>query len=113
MKNFGHLIYLVFFIYSTNTFSKNEFITAGLGMVNVSFAESQSSIEEEENTGLGVSAESGSISVLTMNVNYEYPLSINRTFFSRLNVPLVGSGDSTYLSASVGMNYFFLSLIHI
>lgn len=104
------LMSFLFIFFYTNFFyanAKDSFITAGIGMVNVSFAESQSSIAAEENTGVGVTAESGSISVLTMTVNYEYPQTINRTFFSRLNVPLVGSGDSTYLSAGVGMNYFF------
>lgn len=92
---------------SVSAMAKDEFITAGLGMVNVSYAESTTSIEAEENTGVGVEATSGSISVITMAVNYEYPVTMNRSFFTRVNVPLLGSGDSTYLSTGVGMNYFF------
>ena len=92
---------------SFSCYAKDAFITAGLGMTSVSYAESQTSIQADETTGTGVVASSGSISVITATVNYEYPLSINRTFFSRINVPLIGSGDSTYLSMNIGMNYFF------
>ena len=98
---------LLIIFYSNNLYAKDDFVTVGFGMVNLSFAESEVSIEEEENTGQGVETSSGSISVITLAVNYEVPLSINRTFFTKINVPLVGSGDSTYLNTSVGMNYFF------
>ena len=100
-------LFIITFLFSGKLFAADGFMTAGIGMVNISYAESKSSIKPEENTGDGIDAEAGSISVITMAVNYEYPISINTSVFSRLNLPLAGSGDSTYLSAGVGMNYFF------
>lgn len=101
---------LLFLIGMSAAKASEDFITAGISMVNVSYAESSSSIQADETTGTKPLAESGSASVMSLSVNYETPSSVNRTHFYRVVVPLLGSGDSSFFSAAVGMNYFFGNL---
>lgn len=91
-------------------FGEGSFVTAGVNMVNVSYAESASSIEPNATTGVKPEAEAGSLSVMSLTVNFEKSATVNRTYFARASVPLIGSGDSSFLSINCGVNYFFSSM---
>lgn len=80
-----------------------------LGMVNVSFTESQSALESEE----GEEAEeagSGSSAVISLDMTYNRPLDDKKEIYVRGIVPFMPSTGAGLILGGGGMNYYFNGL---
>lgn len=91
-----------------NCLAKKElanYYSASIGMVNISFAESDSTLagdEDEEDAPPG----SGSASVMSMELSYHVPTSLKKEFFFRTLIPFQPTTGNALILGGAGMNYF-------
>lgn len=87
----------------------SDSFSISLGMVNVSFTESESTLasddgEEPEEAG------SGSSAVISLDLTYNRPLDEKKDVYGRIIVPFMTTTGSGLVLGSGGMNYYFSGL---
>ncbi|MCB9060673.1 MAG: hypothetical protein H6622_04045 [Halobacteriovoraceae bacterium] len=105
------LILFISFAAHANTLVKKNFLdqfSSSLGLVNISFAENQSTLTNEDATT--TTAAQGNNSNIALNVNYNIPLNLNGSVFSQATVPVVTNDGSGLFTVGAGYNYFISSV---
>ena len=73
-----------------------------IGMVSKSYAESESSIQGENK----IEASSGTAQVIAATIQYKFSSTLKRSFYSNLIVPLLPSGDNSFFSGGMGVEFY-------
>lgn len=88
----------------------SKYVSASVGMVNVSFTESESVLTSGEVEDEGTENEtpgSGSASIMSLEFSYHKPFSVNKEIFGRFIIPFQPSSGNALIYGGGGMNYFF------
>lgn len=101
--------FFILFSQSVWAIDLSDSLSISLGMVNVSFTESESTLASEEGEETE-EAGSGSSAVISLDLTYNRPLDERKDFFARLIVPFMTSTGSGLVLGSGGMNYYFSGL---
>lgn len=112
MKLFFKLLLLSLFVFSAHQALAGDLsdsFSISLGMVNVSFTESQSALESEDGE-VTEEAGSGSSAVISLDMTYNRPLDDRKEIYARGIVPFMPSTGAGLILGSGGMNYYFNGL---
>lgn len=86
----------------------SKYISTSLGMVNVSFAESDTVLSSsEDDDGAATKPGSGSASIMSFDMSYHVPTSAKREWFARMIIPFQPSSGNALVYGGFGMNHFF------
>jgi len=88
---------------SQTTMKTSEEFSLLLGMTNVSFAETQSSLQGPNTQ----TAASGSVAQISSQLHYRFRTDDRKAWFGQFTFPVVGSATGTYMAGGVGMEYYW------
>ena len=77
--------------------------TFSVGMANVSFTETQSSLSGAN----AKEAASGSVANIAGMLHYRFKTDDRKAFFGQFTFPLMAGAEGNYMSAGAGMEYYF------
>lgn len=110
----GHTASILLLLIAPSVWGKAEFsdyVSFSLGMVNVSFTETESMLKSDDddepaegaNTGPGA----GAASVMSLEMGYHRPWSEKKEIFGKFILPFQSAAGNALVYGGGGMNYFF------
>jgi hypothetical protein len=88
---------------STTQIKTSEEFSVMVGMTNVSFAESASSLQGPNTAEVA----SGAVSQISSQLHYRFRTDDRKAWYGQFTFPLMGSGTGTYMAGGGGMEYYF------
>ncbi len=88
-------------------------MSIGIGMVNATLTESQSTLESEDSTTETEVATINPISTISLELSYHFKNYLNKSIYAKTFIPLMSSDGSGYYMAALGITYYLNSISSI
>jgi hypothetical protein len=86
-------------------------LSFSIGSISTSFSESQDNlVSTDGTTSSSSSAFSGTASSMPLDLTVEYFANLKRSYFIKLQGPMIASSNDRYFSANFGINFYFSSV---